>query len=330
MAENDSKSRGRSKGSGKNKGHNLQSPYSKPVSKTRSVSNSKHSNSTKNLTLLTCSSKNLFQDLYPITFEKKHSVKNSFSEIRGELSLEELQSRLMRELKQARNSDEEFEIYQKCFSELIKFDKRQGKILNRIKLAYESRILSGDSGIVSKLRTEIKDLQAQASKDYKDKQLYTKKIEKLAKENVELSRSLDDAEEKYNLVLQRLQEITNYDLQKVPKDEITWKALAAENQSLVKINKDLQQDLKKISSKEKTLINLLLELKRLGYPVEEIYEQKSNKVQRQASPGSYVEDTDNEALVSGRAKSVAKPTCIPALKLKDIQNDEIYSESSDF
>lgn len=328
MAENDSKYRGRSKGSGKSKGQNLQSPYSKPVAKTRSVSNSKQTNSMKNLTLLTSSSKNLFQDMFPITFEKKHSGKNSIGEFRNDASIEEIQSRLLREVKYARNSDEEFEVYQKYFSELIKFDKKLGKILNRIKLAYDSRLQSTDSSLVSKLRTELKDLQSQAGKDHRDRQLYTKKIEKLAKENVELSRSLDSYEEKYNLLVQRLQEITNYDLQKLPKDEITWKALAVENQSLVKINKDLQQDLKKISLKEKTLINLLLELKRLGYPVEEIYEQK-NKAQRD-SPGSYVEDTDNEALVSGRAKTVAKPSCIPSLKLKDIQNDELNSESSDF
>lgn len=280
--------------------------------------------------MLTSSSKNLFQDLFNVNFEKKHAVKTSVSDIRIDSSSEDLYSKLSKDLKSAKNSDEEFEICQRYFSELIKSDKKFSKTLLKIKNTYESRIQSSDLGLLSKLRNELKELQSQANKDYRDKQLYTKKIEKLAKENVELSRSLDDAEEKYNTVVVRLQEISSYDLQKIPKDEITWKALAMENQALCKINKEMQQDLKLISAKEKKLIGLLLELKRLGYPVEEIYEQKQAKTKREESPGSYVEDTDNEALVSGRAKEVAKPAFIPNLKLKDMQGELNSSFSSEF
>jgi hypothetical protein len=329
MADSETKPRGRSKNSSKQK-ISIQSPYSKPVLKTRSVSNSKSTNSIKNSTLLTSSSKNLFQDLFSVNFEKKHMGKSSMSDLRIDLTSEDLYARLSKDLKHAKTIEDEFEVYQRYFIELIKADKKYGKVLLKIKSAYDSRINSSDSNLLLKLKTELKELQGQANKDYRDKQLYTKKIEKLAKENVELSRALDDAEEKYNSMILRLQEITNYDLQKIPKDEITWKALAMENQALCKINKEMQQDLKLISSKEKKLISLLLELKRLGYPVEEIYEQKQAKSKREESPGSYVEDTDNEALVSGRAKVVAKPNCIPNLKLRDLQAEINSSFSSEF
>ncbi|OMJ93716.1 hypothetical protein SteCoe_3282 [Stentor coeruleus] len=325
----DGKNRGRpknSKDSGKSSKNLVPSPYSKPVIKPRSASNSKSTTNIKQpSTLLFNSNKNLFQESTPI--DKNPILKASLSEARFDISEDDFDKRLLKDLKTIRNPDDEFDMYQKFFTEVIKADKKYGRILAKIKAGYDLKILSSENSIVTKLKNEIKEFQNQLSKEHKDRQLYVKKLEKLAKENVELSRLLDDAEIKYNTLVGRIKDITQYDVGKLPKDEMTWKALNYENQSLVKINKELQVDLKTISTKEKKLVGLLVEMKKQGYPVEQIYEKQISKSKRDISPGSYVEDTDNEDLVSGRAKEVAKPAIIPKLNLGDIQVDGLSNDS---
>ena len=126
-----------------------------------------------------------------------------------------------------------------------------------------------------------------------------------------------------------LQEISTFNINSIPKDEINWRALLFENKRLTQTNKELQVDLKCIALKEKRLVSLLMALKDQGYPVEEIYEKQIAKPKKTISPQNYVEDTDNEALVSGRVKVVAKPSVIPRLNLEEINspdNDSFFSE----
>ena len=100
-----------------------------------------------------------------------------------------------------------------------------------------------------------------------------------------------------------------------------------ENQGLSRLNKEMQADIKTISSKEKKLVSLLVALKSQGYPVEEIYEKQLAKSMRSITPQGYSEDTDTEALISGRAKIVKKPAIIPKLNLDDVQNDAFSNDS---
>lgn len=117
----------------------------------------------------------------------------------------------------------------------------------------------------------------------------------------------------------KIQEIRKFDVESMSKDEITWKTLVFENQRLLKINKEMQNDIKSISAKEKKLVDLIIALKQHGYPVEQVYEKQNSKSKRSYSPQSYADDTDNEALVSSRVKTVAKPAIVPKLNLGGVR-----------
>lgn len=309
----------------------IPSPYSKPFIKQRSVSTTKsvatvkqvftfHENSSINLSSFYHnpyfnSSKSISQ---PAPTDKTQMLKHSFYNHKTENSENDYNQLLEKDLK---DNEDKFGIYQKHFTEFIQADKKNGEFLSKIKAGYEMRILSCENSLVEKLRNDIKDFQEQTSKEYKDRQLCLKKIEKLSRENLELSQILDEAQVKYDSVIGRMQEITLYDMGKIPKDEMTWKALAFENQSLAKFNRELQRDLKALATKEKKLSNLVDELKKKGFPVEKVYEKQISQSKRNDSTNNYSEDTDNEALVSGKPREIVKPSFVPKLKFGGIIND---------
>ena len=216
------------------------------------------------------------------------------------------------------NIEHEFEIYQRYFGEIINLDKQFGKILLKIKSGYEAKISYIENSIVLNLKKEIKEIQSLYAKESACKKIFTKKLEKLAQENVELSRTLDETESRYNVLACTLQEISTFNINNIPKDESTWRALIFENSRLSQYNKEMQIDLKNIAFKEKKLISLLMALKDQGCPVEEIYEKQITKQKSFFSPQTHLEDTDNEALVSDRIKIVAKPSIIPMLNLGEL------------
>ena len=305
----------------------VSSPYIKP--KSRSLSNSKSILNLKSPTqTIFSNTKKLFQDSTPLSAKQKQFFKQTHPEIKLEINADEdIEKRLMQDIKNAKNTEHEFEIYQKYFGELIKLDKKYDRVLLMIKAGYDSRVANAESSLASRLKIEIKELQNIIQKENKEKKLFLRKLEKLSKENVELSRGLDDTESKYNDLIARLNEISKFDLSALPKEEITWKSLVLENQGLSRLNKEMQADIKTISSKEKKLVSLLVALKSQGYPVEEIYEKQLAKSMRSITPQGYSEDTDTEALISGRAKIVKKPAIIPKLNLDDVQNDAFSNDS---
>ncbi|OMJ86558.1 hypothetical protein SteCoe_11912 [Stentor coeruleus] len=343
----DDNNRGRSKCTdlGKNIKNAISTPYSKPFIKPRSVSTTKsttavkqvsaiYANSSLNLSSFShnpyfSSSKNFFQSTAPV--DKTQLLKSSFYDPKTEISEYDFDQLLEKDLK---DHEDKFKIYQKYFTEFIKSDKKYGIFLSKIKAGYELRMLSCENSLVAKLKNDIKEFQEQVSKEYKDRQLCLKKIEKLSRENVELSKILDEAQVKYNNAIEKIKGITSYDMGKIPKDEMTWKALAFENQSLSKFNRELQRDLKALSAKEKKLSNLFIELKKQGFPVDQVYEKQGFPIEQvyenqftkskiENSTNNYIEETDNEALVSGRPKEVIKPAFIPKLKLGTIIIDSL-------
>ena len=57
------------------------------------------------------------------------------------------------------------------------------------------------------------------AKNKEDKKYMIKKIEKLAKENAELSRSLDDRESRYVDLQDKLMKLSKIDMEDMPKDD---------------------------------------------------------------------------------------------------------------
>ena len=91
----------------------------------------------------------------------------------------------------------------------------------------------------------------------------------------------------------------------------------------------MRKDIKHLSHKEKKLVKLVIALKNRGYPVEDVYQEdvhreKKKKILTCDEP--VIDDSENEDLVSGRAKEVSKPEFIPKLNLTEI---EVSAESSD-
>ena len=199
----------------------VSSPYIKP--KSRSLSNSKSILNLKSPTqTIFSNTKKLFQDSTPLSAKQKQFFKQTHPEIKLEINADEdIEKRLMQDIKNAKNTEHEFEIYQKYFGELIKLDKKYDRVLLMIKAGYDSRVANAESSLASRLKIEIKELQNIIQKENKEKKLFLRKLEKLSKENVELSRGLDDTESKYNDLIARLNEISKFDLSALPKEEIT-------------------------------------------------------------------------------------------------------------
>jgi hypothetical protein len=204
----------------KSKTSEVPSPYSKPFKKPRSLSNSKSIKNFASTASFIPNTKNIFDERFSSKF-KKSMIRHSNSEDHIKCNTEDIYKKLLEDIKNLNNPDEEFEIYQKYFAEVIRNDKKHGEILLKIKSCYDFKISFTESNLIAKLKAEIKDYQNKITKEHSDKQLFLKKFEKLAKENVELSRNLEYTQSKYNELNLKLSEITRLSLHKIPKDEIT-------------------------------------------------------------------------------------------------------------
>lgn len=96
----------------------------------------------------------------------------------------------------------------------------------------------------------------------------------------------------------------------------------------------MRNELKNFAYKEKKLLKLILALKKRGFPVEEIYEKEvQTKEKKRKYDYSYSQsdecpdDTENEQLISGRAKEPIKPKIIPSLNIKEMKQETPYSSS---
>ena len=305
------------------------SPYSKSISKSKSLSNIKSPTNVKSpVQMIFSNTKKIFQEPISLPTKQKLVLAHAQSDFRiNTYTEEDIGNEFLNHIKNAKNIEAKFEICQKYFEEIIKNDNKYNKILWKIKATYESRLENAENILTKRLKIEINELQNMLQNEYKEKKLFLKKLEKLSKENFELSKTLEGTQDKYNALVNKIKEISQVDMSKLSKEEMNWKYLINENENLNQINKEMQLNIKKLTAKEKKLVNLLIGLKSEGYPVDKFYEKQLTKSKRSATPQSYSEDTENEALVSDRLKSVKIPECIPRLKLDDIHQDTFSSDS---
>ncbi|CAG9312774.1 unnamed protein product [Blepharisma stoltei] len=256
---------------------------------------------------------------------------------------ESLENKLLKKLKKIEENDSEsimdndkFNIYRKIFIEVIEKDKTYGSLLRQIKDGYEEWISvwkNSENNLC--LQEEANDLNKKVKELLEDRKLTIKKIEKLAKENAGLSRSLEESESGYAKLHERLLLISNIKTDDMPKDEDSWKYIVAENKILVDMCRHMKEQLKKFQTKEKKLLKLISELKNRGYPVEEVYEkcilkrkivkeEKTNNRERNSG------ENDEELLISGPPRKVEKPEIVPTLDLNNINHEKYYSESSGY
>ncbi|CAG9333236.1 unnamed protein product [Blepharisma stoltei] len=254
---------------------------------------------------------------------------------------QELENKLIENLKLVSQRDsicvmsiDKFGIYQKIFAEVIERNKSYANILGKIKAAYEEWVsYSLKAGLsTTPLQQEIDEANEKIKQLMEERKVVYRKVEKLAKENAELSRSLDENEIRYTDLQEKLFIISNTNVEGVPKDESTWKYLIAENKNFVEICKQMKAEIKSFRSKEKKLLKLIMAMKKRGYPVEEVYEKdvvKKRKIEKQSDQEKPENESEEELIVSGPLKPVPKPDFIPNLKLENVQPESFSSSSSE-
>lgn len=209
------------------------------------------------------------------------------------------------------------DVYSEVFQEAIRLDKPFGPLLAKIKSAYDESIR--ESSEMTHLTLQLKEAETTLKQEREDKQLLLRKLEKLAKENVELSRSLDERDAACEELEDKWQALERMDVSTLPKDLRTWQFLVSENSSYQRLFARMDLDLQDMRSREKKLLRLLLALKRRGVPVDEIYEEEF-------SPADSA--SESEPLVEGPPRTMVKPAAVPALHLEQIWPESEASQSA--
>jgi hypothetical protein len=143
-----------------------------------------------------------------------------------------------------------------------------------------------------------------------------RKIEKLSKETLELGRQLEECEEDYERLKEKLEYIGNVDLEEMTFDETTWKYLVVENQSYHELFRKMQSEFKAAKSQEDHMMLLMQHMKDRGYPVEEL-EKELFPMQREEETAEEEEDLD--PIIVEPEKRRPKPKNVPRLQLELLQ-----------
>ena len=340
-----------------------ESPYSRiqSITKTRSTSNLKNKSPMKLKTVSPNRSSNYSialksNDSKRSLFERKEnneskqtSLSNSYQETKKESIIDKLgklkkesnliEIKLNERLTEYQNSSDstnslkKLDIFRSSFDEIIQKDKVFSSILAKIKAMYEGIInKQSNTKKIKEYKEAIKDLSRNLNSQIDANKSQEKKIEKIIKENQELSKSLERSEEICTEIQKKLCFITNFNASEIPKDEMKWKALLLENRNYSEAYSKLKDDIKNYKYKEKKLLQLILALKQRGYPVEEVYDSEVEKKKHKPMPhysGSEDLESNSEAenIVSGRPLVKDKPGFIPNLKLAEIEPESVSSSN---
>jgi hypothetical protein len=244
------------------------------------------------------------------------------------------------------------EVLGKVFNEIISRNIIYGNLLKTIKETYENLVLECGTEMqreaISKLEDELSDTRIKMKDGHREIKYLKRKVEKLAKESVYLSRSLDDKEKEYSELQERMYKITKSSIENIPRDEIGWKMLVSEISCYAELVKQLKRKLRAFRERENELAKLIYSLKKKGYPIEEIYradvsksntksEHKNESPRFKTTDSSNEEDFEAEPIATGPPKQVPRPNGVPPLKLdsilqasfSDSEGDSILSKEPD-
>ncbi|OMJ66629.1 hypothetical protein SteCoe_36464 [Stentor coeruleus] len=260
--------------------------------------------------------------------ESKFAIKNTHFIKKVPLE-ERLEKKMLKELRVSA-IECQFEIYEKYFSEVVRIDRKYGKLLAKIKSGYDQKIGYLSVQNIDELLEQIRELKEKVIEGTDERIRMARELEKSAKENLELSRSLDKTESLYLEVQEKLQKIYDTDLDNCQQQEINWKYIVSENKYLLKLNDKLKKESEDLHAREKQCVKLIIELKERGFPVREVYENMQESEKETVSPCSEHE-TDNEALISGKPVSVKRPSHVPSLNLDQVcyENSSSYESESE-
>lgn len=225
---------------------------------------------------------------------------------------------------------EKYEMYKGIFDEIIQKDRNFSSILKKIKETYEEFYEISIKEHSSKLKEKNEALNGIIAKKCEEITNLDKRIRKLSTENYELARSLERSEEICNGIQNRLNKISKFKLEGVERTEENWKALVIENEAFAISFKNLEKKLKELKGSEKKFKQLLIDIKKSGFPVEEFYETRIKKKKPIDEPkietGSMT--SDSGYIVSQRAEEKPKPEIVPELNLAKVEPESFSSSGS--
>lgn len=228
----------------------------------------------------------------------------------------------------------QMKIYHFHFSKIIQTSGPLSDLLSLFQQGYEALfqdLQEKYTSEVTKLQNEIIHLQSAILREADDRKSLLSKIEKLSRENVEISETCQSYEEKLTDYQEKLYDIANVRMDFYPPTQQAWKVLNSELEYYHGWKKNAERELKISQAKEKKLVKLMHALKSRGYPVEEIYktEVKVSAHRVQSAEGPAVRDeNESQRLVSGRPKSLPKPQTVPDLQLEGVEPDLSSEEVS--
>ena len=220
-----------------------------------------------------------------------------------------------------KNNDEnrEMAIYQQTFADIIAVFPTGKTLLQKIKAKYESWLSRGLANSL-KLRNQLKDLEVSLMQEVEEKAVLVRKMEKLARENVDLSRGYSEIQEKCEEFQGKLSQIANMKLDGFPPTEDAWRLVLAELESYKAWKTKVLKQQKAASSKEQKLLGLIRALRQRGYPVEDVYNEdvRMRLIQKQSTRAP---ESEGETLVQGPTKSLPRPDLVPSLQLEAVGHD---------
>ena len=93
--------------------------------------------------------------------------------------------------------------------------------------------------------------------------------------------------------------------------------------------KNLERKMRTTKDNEKRLQQLILELKKAGFPIEEFYKKMLNKnnISESSNSGMHSVTSESEYIISNRLIVVNKPEHIPNLELEKVSPESISSSN---
>ncbi|CAG9318278.1 unnamed protein product [Blepharisma stoltei] len=171
-----------------------------------------------------------------------------------------------------------YEVVKEIFDEVVNRDVSFGPILLKIRDYYDlwiTNLQKNDKPAnIDDFLRDVTDMKQVYQQDFSCLKFMTKEIERLARENGEIAKDLNEKSQKCEEIEERLKKISSVNVDFVSKDIETWKFIVSENRAYENLIAKLKKQLNKYKYKEQKLMELVIALKNHGYPVEEIYNKE--------------------------------------------------------
>ena len=258
-------------------------------------------------------------DSYRSLYKDYPKVNNSYKKPLNEASLLEEKLKSLAKLPIESIVQDCFKIFEEIIEKDLIFSKPL-KILKQVLEEWEM-IKRKNLESVEGLKAKLLDANKKIAVMMEDRKFLDRRMHQISQENLDLVKSLEESEAAYADIEEKLIRVTDFNVDKVDKSQENWKALVLENKSYTEIVKKMKADLKSFKDKESKLLKLVVAMKNMGYPVEEIYNKEVYGVYES------VEDSESDRIISGRTPRVEKPGIVPSLHMDKIQA-EVFTTSN--